>query len=75
MIEFKRGDRVKLTEKVARTAQKGFCNLHRKVPSDWLNRRGSVAHTTNPGSGCVLVKWDDARWPDSWPKGAVEKVE
>lgn len=65
---------MKLTEKAALRAMKGYVQLNRKHVVDWHGRRGKVAHSTTPGSPCVLITWDDLKYPDSWPRAAVEKV-
>lgn len=73
MIKFKRGDRVKLTDKAARSAMKDFGGS--RVRINWLERRGTVKGTPLATSGNVTIIWDGNRAYDYWPKGAVELVE
>jgi hypothetical protein len=71
---FHRGDRVHLTRRAAESAMHGYCGLTRHISPDWRNRRGTVCFSTNPASSNVVIKWDDRRTSDNWPKGAVELI-
>ena len=73
--KFWAGDRVRLTDRAATVATRGFVHHGRRHRVDWHQRRGTVAHTTTPGGGNVLIVWDDCKTKDSWPKSAVELDE
>jgi len=66
------GDRVKLTDKVAKASNRGNCPIPRRHVLDWTQRRGTV-HSANLTQ--VSVKWDDRRSLDQWPIKALEKIE
>jgi hypothetical protein len=74
-LTFQRGDRVRLTNRAANMAMKGYAKLRRKQFHDWHARRGTVMFKPTVGGSCVVIKWDDAKWGDSWPKNAIEKDE
>lgn len=71
----KKGDRVKLTVKVAAMATRNGWRSRRKKPIDWASRRGTVLFTVTPGSGSVIIRWDGIKTFDSWPLNAVELAE
>jgi hypothetical protein len=71
----KKGDRVRLTARAARSAAEGYCRLRRKHPPDWLHRCGTVQHTPGISSGNVLVIWDGLKGHDSRPKAALEPID
>jgi hypothetical protein len=66
-LQFHRGDRVRLTRRAAEMMMRSS-----KRSVEWLDRKGTVKHTTNPGSSSVLIEWDDISTLDGWPKEAVE---
>ena len=76
----KKGDRVKLTDKMAQLEIRGYrhCPMNRiegRYHVDWANRRGTVMNTPYPSSACVNVKWDDRKTGEAYPKGMIELVE
>lgn len=72
-----RGDRVRLTPKAAAAAKLAMKNggyVRRTPARDWVVERGTVWHTPQPGSACVVIRWDSAKSCQSWPRGAIELV-
>jgi len=77
---FHRGDRVRLTACAAARQIQGYRSCPRRHVEgkrwvDWPNRRGTVMCTPKPGSGGVIIKWDDCKSSESFPKAMVEHVE
>ena len=65
------GDRVKLTDRMAKCTNRGFSKMRRRAPVDWTQRRGVV---WSGGVESVSVKWDDRVTLDQWPVRALEKI-
>jgi len=65
------GDRVKLTDRMAKCTNRGFAGMRRRHPVDWTLRRGTV---WSGKTESVSVKWDDRRTLDQWPVKALEKI-
>jgi hypothetical protein len=61
----KKGDRVKLTERVVRS--KGY--QRHKDHIDWHARRGVVTRAT---AKIITIRWEGRRSEDHWPPQAVE---
>jgi hypothetical protein len=72
MNPFLTGDRVRLTDKAAKTANTGFSNMRRHSPVDWRMREG-VVHSGNKND--VSIMWDGRATLDQWPVRALEKIE
>ena len=66
------GDRVRLTDRAAQSANNGFYGMRRSNPIDWRRREGTIFRGN---SAIVQVKWDDRTSLDQWPVQALEKVE
>jgi hypothetical protein len=65
----KRGDRVKLTDKVIETMDRPHRNKRYQV--NWHTRQGTVSYAK---PGLVLVRWDGLNSDDTWLMQAVELV-
>jgi hypothetical protein len=63
----KRGDRVKLTDRLAETMSRPRPNSRYQI--DWRTRRGVVRYVK---PGLVLVRWDDRNSDDTWLEQAIE---
>ena len=71
---FAPGDRVKLTERVAASKQRGFSPTRRGSRMDWTNRVGTVTGCKPGWSDIVTVAWDGRKSGDIWPAVALEKI-
>lgn len=60
------GDRVRLTERAAKTFSAG------RGKFDWTVCRGTVVRITRRGS-TVFVRWDGRSYLDPWPILAIER--
>jgi hypothetical protein len=80
MIQFHRGDRVRLTEKGAKIQAHGYRRFSDRGVDDarmkmWRARRGTVSNTPLPASAGVSILWDGLAAPCNYPKGMVEFIE
>ena len=66
MSTLKKGDKVTLTEKVARGMK-----MTRGV--DWITRRGVVIRRS-PFTNSVAIQWEDRVSADDWPTEALAKL-
>jgi hypothetical protein len=66
----KRGDRVKLTDKVIETMSRP--HRHSRYQIDWRTRQGVVKYAK---PGLVLVRWGGRRSDDTWLTQAVELID
>ena len=67
-VNFVRGDRVRLTPKLAATR---ITKCNHQV--DWHTRQGTV-QAYSKSTDRVIVRWDDRRTLDDWPLRALELV-
>ena len=65
----KRGDRVKLTDKLAKMMNQPKTNSRYKI--DWHQRQGVVKYVK---PGLVLVRWDGRSSDDTWLRQAIVKL-
>jgi hypothetical protein len=65
-----RGDRVKLTRRVA----KPLMTRRTAYKTDWFVRRGTVVRVS-PVSDSITVLWDDRASTDVWPTRALQRIE
>jgi hypothetical protein len=73
MPRFQIGDRVKLTDAVAKTFGHTTSGKHLMTKALWHKRRGTVvAYAITMDD--VSVKWDDRVTPDHWPAKALELI-
>lgn len=63
---------VKLTDRMIRTANKGYCAMRRSTRGvDWATRRGTVIGFSRNRVEAVVM-WDGTRRPQYWPVRALE---
>jgi hypothetical protein len=65
-----RGDRVKLTRKVA----KPMMTRRKSYKTDWYARCGTVV-CVSPVADSITVVWDDRASTDVWPTRALQRIE